>query len=112
MCDGVGLSLAEAANELALFNVDRVVYTRSPEEAGQGRGVSLGRGRRGKETADAVLLLYLPRREAAAGSDPEALDSASAEGPTRTWDTRNACVIGLLLFPAPAHQTGHDVPHL
>lgn len=25
LCDGVGLSLAEAANELALFNVERVV---------------------------------------------------------------------------------------
>lgn len=78
-------------------------------QSGQGSGVSLGKGGRGEETADAVLLLYLPRREAAAGSDPEALHSASAEEPTRTWDPPNACVIGLLLFPAPAHQTGRDV---
>lgn len=69
-------------------------------ESGQGSGVSMRKKERGEETADTVLLLYLPRREAAAGSDPEALHSASAEEPTRIRDTPSACVIGLLfVFP-------------
>lgn len=32
--------------------------------------------RRGKETATAACLMYLPRRESAGGGDPEALYSA------------------------------------
>ena len=68
--------------------------------------------RMGKETATAACLMYLPRREAAGGGDPEALHSAWAEEPTKTWDTQNACVLGILLFPAPAHRTGSDVTHV
>lgn len=109
MCDGVGLSFEEAANEREFFTVERHLNMELWRRRIRETRFLWGREeRRSRETANAALLLYLPRQEAAAGSDPEALHSARAEGPTRTWDTPNACVFGFLLFPAPA-QNGYDV---
>lgn len=110
MCDGVGLSFEEAANEQEFFTAERRLNMELLRKRIRGTRFLWGReGRRSRETANAALLLYLPRREAAAGGDPEALHSARAEGPTRTWDTPNACVFRFLLFPAPAHRNGYDV---
>lgn len=76
MCDGVELSLEEAANELELFTV-KSVGTELLKSRVRATGFLRGRKkRRGRETAASTWLPYLPRREAAAGSDPEALLSA------------------------------------
>lgn len=111
MCDGVGLSLAEAANDLALFNIERGLNPELGRRRVRGTGFLWGReaGTKRQQKQPCFCTYRAGRREAAAGSDPEALHAAWAEGPTSTRDTPNACVIGLFLFPAPAHQTGCDV---
>lgn len=73
MCDGVGLSLEEAANDLELVNVERSLNMGILRRRVRGTRFLWGEERRGSETADAALPLYLPRREAAAGDDPEVL---------------------------------------
>ena len=76
LCDGVELSLEEAANEQELFTV-KSVGTELLKSRVRATGFLRGRKkRRGRETAASAWLPYLPLREAAAGSDPEALLSA------------------------------------
>lgn len=100
--DWVGLSLEEAANELELFNVERSRNVEPLRSRVRTAGVLREREtRRGKETEAAAWLPYLPRQEAAAGGDPEALLSARAEEPTRAREPPTHAPLLSFCFPLP-----------